>query len=239
LAKPRTFSFTRAFKWHKLKRKLALRGFIFFKAVKMKRFMLVLISSGLSLVLLAGLVQAQVQVSAGVNVDGFHMAIGDYYRVPQAQVVVCQQRHIPDVEMPVVFFIAQRAHVPVAKVIELRSRGWGWMRIAGFYRMNPRVFYLALDRRLVVGTPYERIYGYYDHPGRFTLADADIVNLVNLRFTSEYYHRPPAEIIRLRAGGRGFREIHQQYYAPPRHDRDRRDDHDHRDDDHHWDRDNH
>jgi hypothetical protein len=44
------------------------------------------------------------------------------------------------------------------------------------------------------------------------LADADIVNMVNLRFASEYYHRAPEEVIRLRAGGHNYAYIHDQYH---------------------------
>ena len=44
--------------------------------------------------------QAQVQVGVGVNLggggDSFHLAIGNYYHAPPAQVTIVAQRHIPD-----------------------------------------------------------------------------------------------------------------------------------------------
>ncbi len=69
--------------------------------------------------------------------------------------------------------------------------------------------------------------------------DADIVNMVNLRFASEYYHRTPEEIIRLRGGRKSYAYIHDQYrpHGDDRHFDDHgdrphhfNDDRDHRDD---------
>jgi hypothetical protein len=162
--------------------------------------------------------QAQVQVGVGVNIgaggDSFHLAIGDYYHAPPAQVTVCAQNHIPDEEMPVVFFIAGQVHVAPGVIINLRASGMPWVQIIGRYHLSPRVFYVPIHGS-VVGTPYERFYAYYGNRGRrvrIRLVDADIVNMVNLRFASEYYHRTPEEIIRLRAGGRSFAYIHDQYH---------------------------
>ena len=149
--------------------------------------------------------QAQVSVGVGVNVggggDSFHLAIGDYYHAPPAQVTICTQRHIPDEEMPVVFFIAGRAHVAPGVIVDLRASGLPWVEILHRYRLSPRIFWVPIHGS-VIGTPYERFYLYYGGRGpRVRLVDADIVNMVNLKFACDYYHRTPEEVIRMRAGG--------------------------------------
>ncbi|HVZ79209.1 MAG TPA: hypothetical protein VHE12_00255 [bacterium] len=191
----------------------------------------------------AAMAQVQMGVSAGPNGNAFYLAIGSYYQAPQEQVAVCQQRHIPDEEMPVVFFIAKRAHVAPSVVVDLRAGGASWVDILGRYRLNPRIFYVKLNGS-VVGTPYAHYYDFYRHRGHVALVDADIVNMVNLRFASEYYHRPAEEVVKLRGQYRDYRALHEHYRPAPhpgpkmRHDRredrreDRRDKRDDRHDDH-------
>jgi hypothetical protein len=158
---------------------------------------------------------AQAQVRAGLSVgsgaDSFHLAIGDYYHAPPQQVAACAQQHIPDEEMPVVFFIAAQAHAAPAAVVKLRAGGMPWADVAAHFGLSSRAFYVPVQGP-VAGTPYEHYYAYYRGQGRQTpLADADFVNMANLRFTCEYYHRTPEEVIRLRARGRSFADIHDQY----------------------------
>ena len=40
------------------------------------------------------------------GVNGFHFSVGEYYRVPEREVVVVRKRGIPDEELPVVFLLA-------------------------------------------------------------------------------------------------------------------------------------
>jgi hypothetical protein len=126
-------------------------------------------------------------------------------------VTICTQNHIPDEEMPVVFFVAGQAHVEPGVIIRLRAHGMPWFDIVHRFHLNPRIFYVPIHGS-VYGTPYAHFYDYYGHHGRGRLVDADFVNMVNLRFASEYYHRTPEEVIRLRAGGRSFAYIHDQYH---------------------------
>lgn len=174
----------------------------------------------LSLVLfwMAGWASAQVQVgvSVGGGGDSFHLAIGSYYHAPQDQVVVCQQRHIPEEEMPVVFFVAQQAHVAPGVVINLRAGGTPWANIFQRFNVNPRVLYVPVRGR--VSGPYAGYYAYYRGHGRARLVDADFVNMVNLRFASDYYHRTPDEVMKLRVSGRNYRDIHSHYRPEPQHD---------------------
>jgi hypothetical protein len=63
------------------------------------------------------------------------------------------------------------------------------------------------------GPPYGRALGHYKKKHRkewrtIVLTDADVVNLVELRFLSEHYGVPPERIIELRSHDRDFVAIH-------------------------------
>jgi hypothetical protein len=146
-------------------------------------------------------------VSAGVSVtnghlQSFYLAIGDYYRLPESRVVYARNHyHIHDEELPVVFFLASRAHVDPQVIIDLRMRHrMSWLDITFHYGLTPEIYYVPLLR---VGPPYGNAYGHYkkhkNNYKRVVLADDDVVNLVNLRFMSEY-HGIAAEVVMDRRG---------------------------------------
>ena len=159
-------------------------------------------------------------VSTGISISNgelrsFYLAIGDYYRVPESRVVyVKQQYRIPDEEIPVVFFLASRAHVDPQVIIDLRLRQrMSWLDITFHYGLTPEIFYVPVKR---VGPPYGKAYGHYKKHGKdyrkVRLVDADVVNLVNLRFISEY-HGVAAEVVMDRRGkGERFVVINDHYY---------------------------
>ena len=184
----------------------------------MKKRILIL-SLALSGMAAAAFGQVQLGVSVGAGDDSFHLAIGSYYHVAPEEVDVVEQRNIPDDEQPVVFFVAQRVHVAPEVIIDLRAQGISWVEIFHHYHISPRVLYIPAPGGWE-GTPYAGYYAYYREGGRGPLADADIVNMVNLRFASRYYHRPPGEIIRMRRDGHDYHYIHDWYRPHP--DRDRR-----------------
>jgi hypothetical protein len=159
-------------------------------------------------------VTAKAQVSAGISIsdDGpnsFYLAIGQTYGIPQQEVVVIHERRVPDDEIPVVFFIANRAHVRPEIVVERRLAGDSWMDITLFYHLDPAIFYLEYDGD--PGPEYGRVYGYWRHPrnewGRLRFEDDDIVKMVNLRFVSNHYHMRPEEVMRLRGEHGNFVKV--------------------------------
>lgn len=149
------------------------------------------------------------QPAAEANIN-FHLAIGNHYRVPEREVILIRERRIPDDELPVVFFLAQRARVAPATIVDLRLGGRSWLDIASRYRLGPDVFYVPVT--VIPGPPYGKAYGYYKKPRHewktIVLADADVVNLVNLRFLSDYHRLPPDRIIEMRGRNAGFVTIH-------------------------------
>ena len=174
-----------------------------------------------ALVLLAPAAGASAQsVSTGISISNgelrsFYLAVGDYYRVPEARVTYVKQHYrVHDEELPVVFFLASRAHVDPSVIIDLRYRQrMSWLNITLHYGLTPEIYYVPVQR---VGPPYGNAYGHYKKHGKdyrkVRLADADVVNLVNLRFMSEY-HGVAAEVVMDRRGrGERFVVMNDHYY---------------------------
>jgi hypothetical protein len=142
------------------------------------------------------------------GIRGFYLGISNYYRVPEREVVVVRERGIHYNDLPVVFFIAARAHVAPGVIVDLRLGGMSWWDISVRYGIGPEVYYVPTT--VVVKTPpYGKAYGYYKkHPreqwNRIVLKDADIVNMVNLRYVSEYYNYPEDRVMKMREQGKDF-----------------------------------
>ncbi len=149
------------------------------------------------------------QVNLGLSIsDGrlrdFYLAVGDYYHVaPQAVVEIRDHDRIPDEDLPVVYFMATNAHVTPAAIVKLRMGRMSWFDIAFHYHLSPEIFFVPVAVEHV-GPPYGNAYGYYRKHGRggdwrdARLSDREVVDLVNLRFMSDYYRMPPEQVMRLR-----------------------------------------
>ena len=159
-------------------------------------------------------------VSTGISISNgelrsFYLAVGDYYRVPESRVVYVRDHYrFPDEELPVVFFLASRAHVDPQVIIDLRIRQrMSWLNITLHYGLTPEIYYVPVKR---VGPPYGNAYGHYKKHGKdykkVRLADADVVNLVNLRFMSEYYGVAAEVVMDQRGKGEKFVVINDHYY---------------------------
>lgn len=153
-----------------------------------------------------------VGVSGGRSgLDGFHLSIGEYYGVPEREVVVVHERGIYDEELPVVFYLARLARVHPGYIVDLRLSGMSWMDITLFLGLHPDIYYVPV----VVpryGFPFGHAYGYYHHHPRggwtrHDLRDRDIINQVNLRFMTEHHRYAPEKIMRYRSEGRSFHDI--------------------------------
>jgi hypothetical protein len=142
------------------------------------------------------------------GVNGFQFSVGEYYRVPEKEVVVVRKRGIPDEELPVVFLLATRARVAPGAIIDLRLGGMSWMDITLRYGLSPAIYYVPVNGGKI-GPPYGNAYGHYKkHPKnewkKIRLPDRDVVNMVNLKFMSEHYGYPPEKVMQMRAEGRQF-----------------------------------
>lgn len=165
------------------------------------------------------LTSARAQVQAGISIGeegvrGFYLAVGEYFRTPEKEVVVVKQRGIPDEEVPVVMFLAARANVAPGVIIDLRLGGMKWMDICARHKLSPEIFYVPV-KTTVTGPPYGKAYGYYKNKPRnqwktIVLSDVDVINLVNLRFVSEHYGYPPAQVMKMRSEGKTFLVVHEE-----------------------------
>jgi hypothetical protein len=169
------------------------------------------------LLLLTAPASAQ-NVSTGISIaDGvlksFYLAIGDYYRVPESRVAYTRKHYrVPDEELPVFFFLAARAHVDPDVIIDLRiGQRMSWLNVTLHYGLTPEIYYVPVQR---VGPPYGKAYGYYKKHGqdyrKVVLADSDVINLVNLRFISEYHGVAAEMVMDMRGQGQKFVVINEE-----------------------------
>ncbi|HUV31540.1 MAG TPA: hypothetical protein VMY05_10680 [Acidobacteriota bacterium] len=163
--------------------------------------------------------RADVDVGVSIGDDGikgFYLAIGDHYQVPQKQVLIVRERNIPDEELPVVFFLAKRAGVAPGVIIDLRLKDKSWMAITLHFGLSAEIFYVPVS--VDPGPPYGKAYGHFrkrarNKWGEIRLADADVINLVNLRFISERHGYSPDEVIKIRQQGKNFVAINTEVKA--------------------------
>ena len=194
----------------------------------MRKTTAVLMATAAALVLSAGRLSAQVQVGLSVSdgqVRNFSLAIGDYYQVPEREVVVVRERGIPEEEVPVVYFIARHSHYQPDAIIRMRLRGESWAQVSDDCGV-PRDAYVVEG---VSGPPYGNAYGYYKHhPRRVVYDDEAIVRSVNVRFLADRYNCAPAEVVRMRGNGRSFVALNDDFRAHREgHDRDDRHEQEH------------
>jgi hypothetical protein len=171
---------------------------------------------------------AQTAFSVSAHIGDFHVAVANYYQVPEREVIVIRERRIPDDEIPVALFIARHAGVPWGRVVDMRLRGDSWWNISVRLGVQPDVYYIPVA--VAPGPPYGRALGHYKNKHRkqwstIVLTDADVVNLVELRFLSEHYHVAPERIIELRGKNRDFVAINSEVRGRGK-DSGRRDDED-------------
>ncbi|MBN2653947.1 MAG: hypothetical protein JXR79_02385 [Nitrospirae bacterium] len=155
---------------------------------------------------------SKANVDMGVSIGdeglrGFYLSVGDYFSVPEREVVFVRERRIPDEEIPVVFFLSRYARVAPQIIIDMRLRGMSWMNITLHYKLHPDIYYVPLKRN--PGPPYGKAYGYYmKRPKKdwhkIRLHDRDVVNMVNLRFITEYHRYDPDYVVGARSKGRNF-----------------------------------
>ena len=148
------------------------------------------------------------------TIDTFYAALRAYYRVPETEIAAMRKSGISYEELPVVFFIAERARTEMQRVIELRLTNRTWTEIAFRFGLTPDVFYVPLAAA-PASAPYSRPYSRYNsRPKRewktVWLTDRDVINLVNLRFISQSSGTPPERVIRMRSEGKTFPEINEE-----------------------------
>lgn len=142
------------------------------------------------------------------GIDGFSLSVGNYYNVPRQEMMIIE-RSIPRSEMSVVYYLADRSHRSARYITDLRLRGISWWDISLRLGLDPRTLYVV-DSRRYSSPPYGKAYGYGKHQ-KHRLRDAEIVDLVNVRFLSNYHHISPDEVIDRRRRGENYYRINEEY----------------------------
>ncbi len=157
-------------------------------------------------------------VTAGITIGSggsreFHLAVCNHYHVDEVKIVHIRKRKVPDEHIPVVFYIAQRAKVPPDRVVELRVQGKSWMEITAHFGLGVDIYYVPVAK--VYGPPFGRALGHFKNKKRsewatIRLADADVVNLVNVKFLSAHYGFTADKIITMRQKGDNFIKLNSR-----------------------------
>ncbi|MFZ3116331.1 MAG: hypothetical protein WA121_12150, partial [Syntrophales bacterium] len=132
----------------------------------MMRILLIITGSFLCFITATFPVAAETQWGFGLSggsegLTGFNLSVGNYYRVPEREVLIVRDRGIHQEELPVVFFLAQRAHVAPGVIVDLRLRGMNWMDITLHFGLQPDIYYVPVRVVDQQGPPYGNAYGYY------------------------------------------------------------------------------
>ncbi len=191
-------------------------------------------------------VAAATPAPAGVDVDlGVRADVGDAelffgissrYFDREPDVVARTARRVagPD-DLAVSLFIASRSRRDVDDVLALRSRGLTWWDVSVRLGVPPDAYFLPVERD--PGPPYGKAYGYWNKhrrnpKARIVLTDADVRNLVAVRFAHEYYGVPVDVAMRWRAEGRDVRSLMVSKYRERHGGGKHGERHERRDDDH-------
>jgi hypothetical protein len=154
-----------------------------------------------------------VQPPSGPSVDPapFFATVAQRYQVPPQQVRALARGGLPPGQVVVVYYVAEHSLRQPAQILAARQAGGSWRDIARASGLQPETFYYPLAYR----GPFVNVYALYHRLPRdrwtwdqLPLSDADVENLVNLRFLAGLAGRGAIEAERLRAAGCDFVSIH-------------------------------
>ncbi len=178
----------------------------------MKKF--IILSVYFSLIFLVPSSYSRAGVNVNINLGStesanYYRSIARYNNVSDQDVYFVRKKGIPDQELPVIFYLASLAGVAPSLVAdEYRRPGITLYDLTRIFGLYPDIYHYPVKTR-VDGPPYGKAYGYYRNKPKkewknIKLGNADIINLVNLRFISESNGVDPEDIIKRRAGGKNF-----------------------------------
>lgn len=163
---------------------------------------------------LALLLLAAVAVSAVDLTTEFYVAIGDFYDVPYENVYDLSETGLADEDIAVVYFVADRAKVEASEVASDRKVGGSWSSIASSYGLDARAFYMIVASDIASKT-YRPVFEKYTSVPQSNwknvqLTDAEIINLVNLKFVGSHHDYTVFDIMAMRDYGKSFVKINHQ-----------------------------
>lgn len=137
-------------------------------------------------------------VAPGQDTQAFLRAAGQHFGVARDEVAILSEWQIPAEEIPVVLHMAGRAGVSPDALLALRRSGRSWADLMGRYGIHAGQLHVRLTAPPSLG-PLGRAYAAYaDRPGSawqvIRLDDDAVVQLVNLRFLSEFLETSPDRV---------------------------------------------
>lgn len=148
------------------------------------------------------------------DVRGYYLGLSSYYGYDEPYLDHMHRHYgLPYPEIPVALYYSQVIGIDPLIIVRLRMGGWGWYDIGRHYHLPPRVYYYPVPARCHGWGPIAPFYRYPERDwGRIRLSDADVVELVNLRYVSHRYGYAPEYVIDRRRAGPDFFHVERQIW---------------------------
>jgi len=154
-------------------------------------------------------------LDTGDVLGAFFTAALNHFGSREQDIYSIYDRGLSEREIPVALYLARQTGVSPMEIADLRASGYSWSDITYRYGLNSEVFYVPLS-----GNNYGSYASYYRQPrtrwSNLRLDDNAVIDLVNLRFMSDYYRTEPDRIVQLRSSGQDFTQIARQFHRPER-----------------------
>lgn len=151
--------------------------------------------------------------------SSFYRAAGNYYQSSGNEIDTIRSKGVSPDEIAVVLLVARHAAIDSEQVVTLRLSGRSWAGVLACLNLSPEIFYVPVAGLKNLGPL--KLRGNYAQKTRqawnvLALSDADVVNLVNLKFIADYYGYHPEQVIALCSTGWSFAAIHAEVSRPKR-----------------------
>lgn len=143
----------------------------------------------------------------------FYRAAGNYYHASRQEIAAIGRKLPHPDEIPVALHFARCAGLDPKQVLKHRLEGGSWTDVLEHLNLSPEIFYVPVVSPMKLAAEGSRETSGARDPETWrvlALLDTDIVNLVNLKFISDYYGYRPEQVIALSALGWSFAAIHAE-----------------------------
>lgn len=144
----------------------------------------------------------------------YYESIGRYYSVTADEVLKISRAGISDEDLPVVFFIADRAKAEPGRIAQAFLGGTSWMDVCRNHSLYASDFYLIVSGK-VTSRNYGPTFAKFKNTPEpewkeIELTNDEIVNLVNLKLMYSLHDYSVYEIMAMRDYGKTFPTINHQ-----------------------------
>jgi hypothetical protein len=126
-------------------------------------------------------------------------AVAEHFEIAADEVAILAGWGVPAEEIPVVLSVARTAGVSPDAVMALRRGGRSWGDLADRYGVHAARLHVPLPDDADAGVLSRLYEAYRSRPSTawvsIEIRDDEMVDLVNLRFLSEYLGRSPAQVL--------------------------------------------